>query len=170
MTTTTTWRPNRPSGYQCENSHADGLRELGRIRSGASSVFRISLPVEFDRVPPGRWRAFAIANGAQRFATADIVVERERSAELALRFVPLEFVEGRVSPTPDTERRMSVAFTPPGWPIEAVEALLTHELGVDGSFRVAAPTPGELSLREGSQTIERRPARGGTPLVFTLPD
>jgi len=142
------------------------VRDDGRV----DVIGTDSFPVEFDRVPPGRWRAFAIANGAQRSATADIVVERERPAELALRFVPLEFVEGRVSPPPDTERRMSVAFTPPGWPIEAVEALLTHELGVDGTFRVAAPTPGDLSLREGSKTIERRPARGGTPLIFTLPD
>ncbi len=142
------------------------VRDDGRV----DSVGTDSFPVEFHRVPPGRWRAFAIATSAQRWATAELVVAREHAAEFALRFVPLEFVEGRVSPTPDVERRMSAAFAPPGWPSEAVEALLTRELGDDGTFRLAAPNPGELSLREGSKTIERRPARGGTPLVFTLPD
>jgi len=143
------------------------VRDDGRSESVGTDAF----PVDFERLPPGRWRAFAIAHHQRRWAAAETVVTREKPADLVLDFVPLDFVEGRVQPAPDPARQVSVAFTPAGWPAEAVEALLTAAPGSDGAFQIASPAPGELALRVGPRTIERRlAAGGGRPLVFTLPD
>ncbi|MCY2960714.1 MAG: hypothetical protein NTY35_11160 [Planctomycetota bacterium] len=143
------------------------VRDDGRSESAGTDAF----PVDFERLPPGRWRAFAIARHQRRWAAAETVVTREKPADLVLDFVPLDFVEGLVQPAPDPARQVSIVYTPSGWPEEAVQALLTTTLAPDGSFQIACPAPGEVLLREGPRTIERRSAAGGgARLVITLPD
>lgn len=143
------------------------VRDDGRSDSVGTDAF----PVDFERLPPGHWRAFAIASHQRRWATAEAIVTREKPADLVLDFVPLDFLEGRVLPVPDPTRQISVAFAPARWPAEAVELLLTAAPDSDGSFRLPCPSAGELALREGPRTVERRSAAGGgASLVLTLPD
>lgn len=129
-----------------------------------------TLPFTFERVTPGRWRAFALAAKQQRWATGEIVVTREGPAELALDFVPLEFIEGRIDGTSGSRQALGVLLTPQNWPEIAAKSLLAVHIELGETFRVAAPAPGELVLFDSQKVLDRRPARGGTSVELVLPD
>ncbi|MCY2960715.1 MAG: hypothetical protein NTY35_11165 [Planctomycetota bacterium] len=144
---------------------------LVRERDQGQSVQTVALPVSFDHVPAGHWSVYALDRIHDRWARGVVFMTGAAAEDITLEFESLHYVVGRVDPPPGPGLRLTVEFTPNSWPARAVEMLLTADVAPDGTFRLPAPTAGELVLREDSRTIERRPAvGGGAPLVFVLPD
>lgn len=144
---------------------------LVRERDQGQSVQTLEFPVSFDHVPAGRWSVYALDRIHDRWARGEVFMTGAAPEEVALEFEGLHYVVGSVVPVPRPGLRLTVDFTPSGWPARAVETLLSVDVAPDGTFRVPAPGAGELVLREDTRTIERRPATGGgAPLVITLPD
>ncbi|MBL8861495.1 MAG: carboxypeptidase regulatory-like domain-containing protein [Planctomycetes bacterium] len=138
----------------------------GRIEIVEASSF----PVVFERVPPGVWTVVAVAEPLGASAEASVGVGAGSTARIDLEFESPAPIVGRVTPAPDPGRGLEVRFLPDGWPAEAARALLRASVREDGTFVLSARGSGTVELIEGRQTIERRPARSGTPLVLTLLD
>lgn len=127
------------------------------------------LPLTFSHLGPGTWRIFSVAEGASAWAVGELRVETGKAAEVTLAFQPLDHVSGRVRGAHANDGT-GVEFAPPGWPDVAVAYLLRRGLSEDGTFRVPGPLgSGELRVRVAGKVVERRPARVGAPIDFTLP-